>query len=233
MNSLIIGAGEIGKSLQNVLMSSENPTRLLGYHTEKYTNFEPEIIHICFPYSDEFIKEVKRYQKIYKPKYTIIHSTVPVGTSRQLNAIHSPIIGIHPNLESGIRTFPKYLSGEQASEVADYFRRVGLKIYLFDKQETTELMKILDTTFYGVCVEYTKDVKKQCEKYGVPFEAWTIYCNNYNIGYTKLGYPEFVRPNLVPIMTQIKGHCVLPNTKLLDTPFTKLLKELNAISKGT
>lgn len=223
--SAVIGFGEIGRSLYNVLRTNYEVFKVEKDALNPLGDFD--IIHICFPYSNEFISEVKRYQDLYNPKYTIIHSTVPVGTSRQCGAIHSPCLGIHPHLEESMRVFPKYLGGEQASEVADYFRRAGLKVYLFDKSETTELLKILDTTFYGVCIEYTKDVKRQCDKYGVPFEAWTVYNNFYNECYPKLGHPEFVRPNLIPIMTGIKGHCVLPNVELLDTPFTKLLKELN------
>ena len=159
--SLIIGAGEVGKSLFNVLSP---------YHTLVLVDREPvqvlgdiEIMHVCFGYGPDFIAQVKGYQERYKPRYTIIHSTVPVGVSRQCNAIHSPIVGIHPYLEEGIRTFTRFLGGEDASQVAQYFKRAGLKVYLFDKPETTELMKKLDTTFYVLCIEYTKEIKRLAE----------------------------------------------------------------------
>ncbi len=223
--SLILGAGEVGLSLQEIL-STQYVVRIFNEHQQPEDE-KFEIMHICFPYSDKFEDEVKRYQEKYKPKFTVIHSTVPPGTSRRLNSIHSPIIGIHPHLEQSIKTFVKYLSGDQASEVADYFRRAGLKVYLFDKQETTELLKIMDTTFYGVCLEYTKEVKTQCDKLGVPFEAWTVWTEQYNQGYKKLGYPEFTRPNLVPIQKRLGGHCVLQNTELLDNDFTSLIKKRN------
>lgn len=221
MRSLIIGYGEIGKSLWNVL-SPHHLVDAIDKGEENEGTYD--ILHICFPYSDKFIDAVKEYQLQYKPKYTVIHSTVPVGTSRQCDAVNSPCLGIHPNLESGFKTFTKFLGGEHASGVADYFRRAGLKVYIVEKSETSELMKILDTTFYGLCIEYTKDVKEQCEKFGVPFEAWTLWTNNYNEGYVKLGHPEYQRPNLIPIMTEIKGHCVRPNLELLETKFTQFLK---------
>lgn len=224
MRSLILGKGEIGKALWNIL-SDFYPTFITDRTEEPYENIE--ILHIAFSFDENFISEVRRYQELYKPKFTVVHSTTPVGTCRQLNAIHSPVIGRHPHLEESLITFTKMLGGEQASEVADYFRKAGFTIYIFDKSETTELLKILDTTFYGVCVEYTKDVKKQCDKFGVPFEAWTIYTNVYNHGYDELGYPEYTRPNLVPLMKKIGGHCVIPNTKFLETPFTKFICELN------
>ena len=225
MKTLIVGSGEVGNALYDILwdihdakvMDKDNP--VVGWF--------PEIMHICFPYSEEFVSEVKRYQELYKPKYAVIHSTVPVGTSKQCNAVHSPIVGIHPYLEQGIKTFVKFLGGEQAGEVEHYFRKAGLKTYLFDSSETTELMKILDTSFYGLCIEYTKEVKRLCEQYKVPFEAWTLWTNNYNAGYQKLGYPEFTRPNLIPVMKKIGGHCILPNSEMLDSKFTNLIKKLN------
>mgnify|MGYP001603793769 FL=1 len=222
--SLIVGAGEIGKALCKVLepyyqvvLIDKKPKRIKGV----------EIMHICFGYSDSFVSEVKRYQKKYNPKHTIIHSTVPVGTSRKCGAISSPIVGIHPYLEEGIKTFTRFLGGEKASDVAAYFKRAGLKVYLFDKPETTELLKILDTTFYGLCIEYVKEIKRLSDKHGSPFEAWTLYNSDYNRGYSLLGYPEYVRPNLVPIMGKIGGHCVGNNLNFLNSPFTKLIKDLN------
>ena len=228
--TIVIGAGEVGSSLARVLEPYHN-VFLMDKETISLSK-DPEIMHICFGYSKDFIKQVKAYQRKFKPKYTVIHSTCPVGTSRKLNAIHSPIIGIHPYMDEGIKTFVKYLGGEQASEVAQFFRRAGLRVYLFDKPETTELLKILDTTFYGVCIEYTKEIKRLADQYGIPFEAWTLYNDNYNKGYQKLGYPEFTRPNLVPVMTKIGGHCILPNTQFIENEFTKLIQKLNESKHG-
>ena len=223
--SLIIGAGEVGTALFNVL----KPYHRIALMDRKPLRIKEkvEILHVCFGYSDDFVAQVKQYQEKYNPQYTVIHSTVPVGVSRQCDAIHSPVIGMHPYLEEGIKTFTKFIGGEKASEVAQYFKKAGLKVYLFDKPETTELMKILDTTFYGVCIEYTKEIKRQAASLGIPFEAWTLYNGDYNAGYQKLDHPEYTRPNLVPIMTPIKGHCVGNNLNFLDFPFSKFIKELN------
>ena len=227
MKTFIIGYGEIGKSLEKTLQLY--PLTIVGEEgiiKGAYDNRELEIMHICFPYSEKFISEVKKYQKKYKPKYTIVHSTVPVGTSRKLNAVHSPVIGLHPYLEKSLFTFTKFLGGEQAGEMADYFRRAGMKVYITDKQETTELMKIMDTTQYGIEIEFAKELKRECDKYEVPFEAWSLWVDNYNQGYEKLDYPEYKKPNLVPLMKKISGHCILPNVELLNNKFTKFLRDL-------
>ncbi len=223
MKGVIIGAGEIGTALDNILkqyyetfLTNERDFKMEGI----------EILHICFPYSDEFVSEVKRYQELYKPKYTVIHSTVPVGTSKGLNAIHSPVIGLHPFLEESIKTFTKYLGGKEAGDVADYFRKANIKVYITDKSETTELMKLLSTTKFGLDIEYTKEVKRLCDRYKVPYEAWTLWNDTYNKGYEKLGYPEYKRPQLIPIMKKIDGHCIIPNLDLLKSRFTTIIKKL-------
>ena len=88
-------------------------------------------------------------------------------------------------------------------------------------------MKQLSTTFYGVLIEYTKEVKRLCFELNVPFEFWTLWTENYNKGYKELGFPEYTRPNLSPIMTKIGGHCVLPNAYLLKSDFAKFISERN------
>ncbi len=223
MKTLIIGFGEVGEALYEILINTKPD--ILDMEEGVTETFE--IIHICFPYSEHFVKEVKRYQRKYKPKYTVIHSTVPVGTSKECDAIHSPIVGIHPYLVKSIETFTKFLGGKDADKVADHFRKAGIKVYVTDKSETTELMKIMSTDFYGLCIEYTKEVKKMCDKYKVPFEMWTLWTNNYNQGYTVLGHPEFNRPNLIPITKKIGGHCILPNLLYIDNDFTKLIRKRN------
>lgn len=218
MRTLVIGNGEIGSALGAVLKTNYQVMFLDQDKSSEaiIESQKPEIIHICFPYSDNFIQYVKEYQEKYKPKYTVIHSTVPVGTSQLANATHSPIRGLHPNLEGGIKAFVKFLGGPQASEVADYFRRAGLRVYLFDKSETTEAFKLFDTEYYRACIEFAHRVKTYCDKEGLNFhEVYTLGNQTYNEGYTALGHPEFVRPVLQPIMKPIGGHCLLPNAELI------------------
>jgi len=224
MRTLIVGMGQVGRALYKVL--EPHYLTCAWPDTSKWMRCSG-IMHICFPYSEDFEGEVKSYQEKFLPKYTVIHSTVPVGTSRKLGAIHSPVRGLHPNLESGIRTFVKYLGGGQASEVADYFRRAGLRVYLTDKPETTELMKIWSTTWYAAEIEMTKQIKRDCDKNSVPFELWSLWAQSYNEGYGELGYPEYARPNLVPIMKPQGGHCTLGNLEFLDNWLTRILKGLN------
>lgn len=230
MKTLIVGMGEIGKSLHNVLSPHyEIYTKDIG-NTIGEEIGSVKIMHVCFPFSDKFITAVKEYQEKYKPEFTVIHSTTPIGTSRKVNAVHSPVEGLHPFLTESIQTFIKFISGEDASNVADYFRRANVKVYIVDDQESTEYMKIMSTTFYGMMIEFTKQVKQDCAERGIPFELFTLWNMNYNESYEKLGHPEYKKPLLAPIMKNIGQHCVLPNTELLKNDFTKFLKERNGKS---
>jgi hypothetical protein len=208
--ALVVGLGEVGTAIQAIFHCDGIGKGQLA-PLKQY-----DILHICFPFSDEFLTQVEDYQKLYSPHYTIIHSSVAVGTCQKLNAISSPIRGIHPYLEQGIRTFPKLLAGRDASQVADYFRRVGLKVVLYDEPETAEAAKLFDTEYYRHCIEFAHEVKQYCDKHELNFtEVYTLPNISYNQSYTELGHPEFVRPVLQPIMTEIGGHCVKNNEKIL------------------
>ena len=216
MKTLIVGSdGEVGRALMEVL-KVYRPSGIDNRYPHYYSE-QPDIMHVCFPYSEKFIDEVKTYQEKYKPKYTIIHSTVPMGTSRKCTALHSPIRGIHPQLADGIKQFVKFIGGEEASEVADYFRKANLRVMLFDKSETTEAMKLWDTQYYLECIRFAQRVKRYCDKHGLNYsDVYRLPNRDYNESYTILGHPEFVRPILEPIMTdKIGGHCLSPNEELL------------------
>lgn len=218
MKTLIIGRGEVGNALVKVLApySPDTLDKLDVAQDKASLASTYEIMHICFPYSGDFKGEVMEYQAHYKPIFTVIHSTVPVGTSSSLRAIHSPVRGIHPFLEQGLRTFVKFIGGPEASKVADYFRRAGLRIMLFDRQEVTELAKLLETESYRANIEFAKYAKQQADFYGVSYhEAYTLQALSYNEAYQRLGYPEFTRPVLQAIDGPIGGHCVMANKELI------------------
>ncbi|MCL5004509.1 MAG: hypothetical protein M1170_01015 [Patescibacteria group bacterium] len=224
---LVIGAGEVGKSLFNVLRPHYN---IFLCDKNDGPDGKFDILHICYPNMKDFVKITKIYIKKYLPKLVIIHSTVPVGTIKKISsiAVHSPIRGIHPNLENGIKTFIKYFGGKKAKQAAKIFSDIGVKIQCFAKSETTELLKILDTTYYGWNIVFAKEVKRICDKLKLNFdEVYTIANSDYNNGYKKLGKSNVVRPVLKVMPGKIGGHCVIQNCDLLDDWVTKTIKERN------
>lgn len=228
MKTLIVGNGEVGSALAEVL----RPFYDLTMRDVDDVRCDPDVMHICFPYTEEFVHHVNVYRMKYQPELTIIHSTVPVGTSRRCDAVHSPIRGNHPFLAEGIRKFVKFVGGTSPAvdRAAEYFRRASLKVYLCRTSEATELAKIADTTFYAVCIEYVKEVDRICNRLQVPFaEAFTLWQQSYNEGWSQLGFPEYQRPVLVPIQGAQGGHCTLPNLQFLpNSQFAKLIAYLNS-----
>src|SRR3972149_3333833 len=116
MVHLIVGLGEVGSAIQKIVGGM--------YFTRTKNNWNGknvDVVHICIPYKND--KEFKDTVKLWKKfaKLVIVHSSVPVGTCDALGVIHSPVRGVHPNLEKGIRTFVKYFGGEKALEAADIF----------------------------------------------------------------------------------------------------------------
>lgn len=230
MKSLIIGKGEVGKSLYEVLKTT-HPTRIRDKEPlpEEKRGDTPEfkILHICFPYFKGFELEVLEYQKKYQPAYTIIHSTVPMGTSRRCLSYHSPIRGSHPRLAKSIKTFIKYLAPRDL-KLKIYFEAADIKIKMFDKQETTELLKILSTTYYAWNIIFCKEVKEICDEYELNFdEVYTEPNKTYNQGYKILGKANVVRPILKPMPGPVGGHCLIPNCELLKSEITSLLLKFN------
>jgi len=216
MNSLIIGAGEVGKALHRVLLNHHAIFIRGEEELDFLAGFSPEIIHICFPYSDKFVEQVKAYQKQYKPRYTVIHSTVPIGTSKICKAYHSPIRGVHPNLEGGIITFVKYLA-PKSDELKEYFEKANIEIKMIDKPENTEALKLWSTTQYKRFIDLEKEMYNWCEERGLDFDViYTDANKTYNDGYKKLEMDYFVRPILKHMPGDIGGHCVLSNYKLLN-----------------
>jgi len=232
MKSLIIGSGEVGKSLYEVLERVyKKDINIRDVETPERQLEGVKVLNICYPYSGSFVANTEAYIEQYKPNFTIIHSTVPVGTTRKLGklCVHSPIHGKHPNLVGGIRTFVKYVGSEKNSigyMARCYLEKAGITTKGVSSPEASEMSKILCTTYYGWNIVFAKEVKAICDEYGLDFkEVYTGWNNFYNQGYSELGMSQFVRPVLEPIEGAIGGHCIVNNSKLLDSFVTNLIRE--------
>lgn len=220
----IVGYGQVGQAVAKLY---SEPLIYDPYQDKMDDVSGVDILNVCIPYTENFVSAVK---DLSTPNwYTVIHSTVPVGTTEKLGRkfLHSPVRGLHPNLYDGLKTFVKFIGGSDlqlAQAYSIHLKSLGVKTYVCDDAKTTELAKLADTTYYGLCIAFTSDMKKLCDEHNVDFsEVMTEYNNTYNEGYTKLGKSNVVRPVLYPT-DKIGGHCVIPNAKLL--PRTNLIDGL-------
>ena len=234
----ILGYGEVGQAIAKFYGSAGASTELSRMSSPQarikdLTRDDKlegvEILHICIPWGNKFVDIVKSEIRKIHPKLTIIHSTTAPGTTKEIAAefkgmvVHSPVRGIHPHLYEGIKTFVKYIGAEnkRAGQLAKrHLNSLGIKTKVFSPAVTTEIAKILDTSYYGVCIAWHGEMKEICNKYGINFEeAVTDFNKTYNQGYTKLGKKNVIRPVLYPPKGGIKGHCVCQNAEILQKHF--------------
>ena len=121
---IVVGLGETGRPLYNII--DRSIVDVYGIDLNETVGTKTSIcriLNICFPFSDDFVTEVMRYQEDYAPLVTVIHSTVPIGTTAKIpGAVHSPILGRHDSMEESIMAFDKWIGGERSREVAITFR---------------------------------------------------------------------------------------------------------------
>lgn len=216
----ILGNGEVGGAIAKFFDSPK-----IKDLQRKDDFFGIDVLHVCIPWSKNFIDIVRTEIRKNKPKLVIIHSTIAPGTTKKIGkiAVHSPVRGTHPHLYEGIKTFVKYIgadSKETGLLAQKHLESVGMKTKLFSSSSSTELGKLLDTTYYGLCIAFHGEMKKFCNAYGANFnDAIVDFNKTYNEGYTKLGLPHVVRPVLYAPEGPIGGHCVIPNAEILSQFF--------------
>lgn len=227
MRHLVIGLGEVGKALKEVIkcdgidQDSSKPQDPVADQ-----NFD--MIHICFPWSDLFADQVQHYQESFRPKYTVIHSTVPVGTSRKLHAVYSPIRGKHPDLVKSIQTFKKFVAGRDAVVVASEFSKAGMTTKILPYEEDAEAGKLFDLMQYGIMILLEKEIYKYCTEHGLDFDVvYNQFNKTYNLGYFRMGVHNVQRPNLEHVPGPIGGHCVVQMMSLLNSPSALKIVEEN------
>ncbi len=247
----ILGYGEVGRAIAQFYKNPRLRKRFGGRAKIKDLKRNDglegvKILHICIPWSGDFVEIVKKEIEEIKPNLTIIHSTVAPFTTKKLvdslsknlkMVVHSPVRGIHPHLYEGIKTFVKYIGADSKKAgllAKKHLESLGIKTKLFYPSVTTEALKLWDTTQYGWMIVLNKEIKKWCDKKGLDFNAiYTEANKSYDEGYKKLGRTEVVRPYLKYMLGKIGGHCIIPNCRLLDSEFAKfILKKNNSYKHG-
>lgn len=227
--SLVIGMGEVGTALYKVLNRSKVVYARDLADTD-HDHSEVRILHIAFPYTDNFVNDVSGYLELYAPDLVIVYSSVPIGTCEKIgdNIVHSPVEGKHPALEESILMSPRYLGCKDplALEAAVQFWVPLAKILrTLPSASHTEFLKLRSTSKYGINIAWTDYEKKVADAIGMDFTALKNFDIDYNILYQQLGLPQFQRYILDPPNGQIGGHCVVPNAEALNEQFPSPMLE--------
>lgn len=235
--SLIIGEGEVGNALKEVLSKAhEVETKDLA---EKEFKPEPDVMHVCVNYVgmgwDKFQEVVAGYRDKYKPKLIDICSTVrPGATARFGNrACHSTTRGLHPHLAEGLRTITKHIGGPNAPLLARYYAAAGVKTSVHRKAATTEAAHIAHLIGYGVQLMCADSLQRLCREAGTDYlESVVKYVMTGNEGFRALDMASKSRMVLTPPNGRIGGHCVVQAAQValemgLSDPLIILLANYN------
>ena len=233
-NVLVVGFGQIGKSMYNVIDASEKYNLFKKDKEELEINDSIDVMHVCIPFFDDFVSVAAGYIQKYKPKLTIINSTVKPGITNKIFEktnkliVHSPVRGRHPNLEEGILKFVKFIgptSSEAGKLALAHFESIGVKAEVLNSAVDTELGKLLSTTYYAINIAFHQDMDRICSHYGADFKEAVA---RFNETCTMDIEHKVPRPVMFPGF--IGGHCLMPNIKILK----KDLKSdfLDAIEKS-
>jgi UDP-N-acetyl-D-mannosaminuronate dehydrogenase len=225
--NLVIGLGEVGRPLFEVI---SDHLEAVGIDINPVEfNDECEVMHICFPFQvPNFVDQCVEYMNKYRPKLTVINSTVSPGTTRKIyqktgTAIaYSPVRGKHVRMKQELLHYAKFIGGiDQASsqKTADHFQAVGMKTRILSSPETAELAKLTETTYFGVLIGWAQELERYCDQLSVNYDEVSSI-------FEEIAYLPPVKyfPGI------IGGHCVMPNIKILRESFQSDL--LDAIEKS-
>ena len=239
---MLVGCGEVGSAIKKIEEQANNTVYVFEKGNHPKVN-DYEFCHICIPYSKQFERIVLEYMIINKPKYTIIHSTVPPGTTKNIEnstnmpIVHSFIRGVHPDLHNSIKTFVKYVGGEKkyVDKSIKHLESIGIPCHSLSDAKTSEYAKLLSTTYYSLNIAYAKYCDNLCKKEGLKYEeVYTLPNITYNNGYKKLGKKHVIRPVLYPPKDGIGGHCCIENAIVLHKLNNdKLIKNILKLGKDS
>src|SRR3990167_340107 len=234
MRQVVIGCGETGAPLATLLEERFGDAAQRHDPAKGWEAHGPfQVFHIFLPWSDQFTTIVSEYaakwsQDFHKDQLFIIHSTVPVGTTRSLNlpAVHSPIRGMHHTMLQDLKTYVKFVGYDDSAIsplVAAAFEDL-FHIKAFPDSRITELGKLLELCRYGMGIAFAREQAALCRGLGLPYEAVvTAMVHSHNEGMERRTTPGLRQQELLPPDGPIGGHCVLPGMRLVTEQFQPLL----------
>ena len=242
MTDVILGMGEVGETLFNLLVDRKFDCIGIDLDNSKCKNYtenkiieNPQYLHVCLPgeltgFTDIVVNWINKIKNI---KVVIIHSTVKPGTTKTIQEkfsmpiLFSPVRGVHKRFLNDIKKYTKFISFDGAeidSKIRIDLEKRFEKIDWMSTTKTAELAKILvDTTYYGWLINYAQITKMICEKENVDFDEMWKFADEIH---ENLGN----RPKMFPGI--IGGHCVVPNLNLVKYENLDVIKKINEMYEG-
>src|SRR5262245_404734 len=175
---VVVGLGEVGKPLLELISNYHDAVGVdVAPPNEEIKNVD--ILHVCFPFQiPDFIGETARYIGLFRPKLTVINSTVEVGTTRAVAVrtgaavAYSPVRGKHARMLEDMRKYTKFVgavNSQDANLAAEHFASVGLRTKVLKTPETAEIAKLSETTFFGLMIAWAQEVERYADQAGADY----------------------------------------------------------------
>ncbi len=212
--SMVVGIGEVGGALAE-LIEQAFPVWRQDLEPLEFTG-PVDVMHLCIPYrsAEQFEQTAIHYIESFKPRLTIINSTVVPGTTRALAkrsgraVAFSPVRGKHANMKQDLMRYVKFVAAPDAgaAEVAlEYFQEIGMKTRRIRQVEALELAKLAETTYFGILIAFAQELNRYAGRAGANYAEVADFFEEIDFLPSKRYFPGF-----------IGGHCVIPNIHLLQ-----------------
>jgi UDP-N-acetyl-D-mannosaminuronate dehydrogenase len=227
---VVAGLGEIGRPLLRILSRTFNA---FGVDIEPVTvTAANPVLHVCYPYQIAGFEQITvDYIHTLRPVLTIIHSTVPPGTTLRIQELigdtdiaFSPVRGKHARMELHMLQYQKFVAAPRPSArlaALEHLSHAGFRTASLSSSELLELAKLLETTYLGVLIAWTQEMERLAAHYGGTFTEVNRLMEEV----------DYLPANIFP--GAIGGHCVLPNIDLLRScvasPFLDLVVHSNEL----
>ena len=221
---LVVGLGEVGGAVYEILRDSGR-FDVYGYDVDPSKTVHKleevprpvEYLHVAIPYSQRFLDAVASYAEEFKPRMVIVHSTVAPGTTRSLHArlgvpvAFSPVRGKHPKLKEHLLFWPKWvaaLPGSSLGEAAEHLGAAGFKVKPSrETPESLELAKLWETVYRAVMIAAWQELHRVARAHGASLRVVAEFVGEVH---------EVLRDRPVYYPDYIGGHCLIPNTRILE-----------------
>jgi UDP-N-acetyl-D-mannosaminuronate dehydrogenase len=228
--ALVIGLGEVGKPILEMLQDAYDESKVYGRDIEtpcwgKYGfKDEFEFMHICIPQTPKFLKIIADYVEQYDPQYVIIHSTLHPGTMRRIarrfNVVidenqphfyYSPVrANVRDGMKWGLTTYTKYVSGAfnySSDDVVDHLAGSGMPTKPVYSVASLEYAKLFNLAYYGTCIAIFQAFERIVEDQELDYDEIKEFIfstqNEAQAGGKNVPRPYYYGGH-------IDGHCVIP-----------------------
>ena len=223
MKVLVVGLGEIGSALLEIVKGVYD---VVGYDIKKPIELpkKVDILHICFPYTENFVDYAIDYMEKTNPDLVLIESTVLPGTTQKIHEkllaiylCHSPVRARKADgFKRGFYNYTKFIgpvnlqSGIKAEE---YYQALGFKTRICASPLETEYSKLIHLAYFGVILGWNQEMRRIARKHRLSFRDVAAFLETNTVE-SNYRFP-------VPVYDgqPIGGHCIIPGIELLQRKF--------------